>query len=112
LESAIRPQPHLSGEPIPSPCDEPGDASPASGSSRVSFNSTPPTIMMITNELLNDLVRNFGMSKRMALKYGQSVKAMGHTAPDCTFYRLRNRDKPFAPFFKTSDGNPYCCDIE
>jgi hypothetical protein len=113
LESAIRPQPHLPVEPIPSSREEELDVQyETSEGSPNSFESEIQPFKPITNDLLDDMVRNFGMSKRMAIEFGRTSKSLGHLDPTCTFYRLRNREAEFLPFFSEDNGNLFCSDIK
>jgi hypothetical protein len=69
-------------------------------------------VTFVTDEILNDLAKNLNLSKNKSLLLGRSLKSLKLLVPNCTFFRMRNRDKDFLPFFKTHGRSSYCHDIE
>jgi hypothetical protein len=74
-----------------------------------SLNSGPT---MYTQPLLNDLIRNCGMSKRKAAVLARSLKSTGNLDRTCKIKNVLERQKPFEEYFCQDDASAFCSDIE
>jgi hypothetical protein len=117
LSSAIRPQPHAS-EDVP-----PVYKSDADSLSTDEENNSDEEEWRdeddvqprgISQQQLDLLVRKLNLSKEHAVKAGSLLKGFGVLAEDTRFYLYRDRDRPYAEFFKRSEqhGFVYCSDVE
>ena len=76
---------------------------PAGGS------STP---QLFTQDELNDLVRDLGLTKDSAELLGSRLSAKNLLSSNVSYSWYRNRDKNFLPYFSMDDHLVYCCDVE
>jgi hypothetical protein len=74
---------------------------------------SPPRKSIYSTSEFNDIVRNFNMSKRDAVKLGKLFRWNNDLPKDkSTFYHQRKRDARFRPFFKSAGQTVWCCDIK
>ena len=120
LKSAIRPLPHGPNIPVPEPpiaLESTSSSSSSSSSTETSnhdYGSTPTKGQpkQFTQEELNDLVRDLGLSKETAQILGSRLKEKHLLTPGTTFYWFRTREAEFREYFTTEGSLVYCNNIE
>lgn len=125
IPSALRPVPHGEGLPIPEPPleyhvgstdEDEGESTCSPGPSACSdqdflcgVSSTPHKI---TQEELNDLVRDLDLSKNKAELLGSRLQQWNLLEDDVTTTLYRKRHQQLEPFFRKEGNLVFCCDIE
>ena len=130
IPSAIRPVPHGDGLPIPEPpesftidSDEGASQKDSDGSEEhqqatasrdpdFDFNSVLDEPHRITQDELNDLVRDLELSKSKAELLGSRLQQWNLLAREVTISVYRNRHKKLSPFFKIEGTLVVCCNID
>ena len=118
LPSAIRPQPYAKGEvaPVYSSTSESISSESANGNAgedeewKDEETGQPPKI---SQPQLDLLVRRLNLSKEDAVMAGSMLKEFGVLAAGTRFYLYKERDRPYAEFYKRSEhhGFVYCSDV-
>ena len=116
LKSAIRPVPHSPEIPVPTP---PVTLESSSSSSDSTYNDDEFAAStedekpdLFTQEELNDLVRDLGLSKESAQILGSRLKEKRLLVPGTTFYWYRRREEEFLEYFTEDGPLVYCNNIE
>lgn len=68
--------------------------------------------ILITQQALNDIVRNLDLSKQKSALLGQFLYDHKVLASGCVFSYFRARQENFARYFEEDDSITYCKDIE
>lgn len=127
LPSAIRPVPHSEELPVPiAPLNldniVPGDSSSSSESDlQLPKHTTDDTTFLpstssephlITQNKLNDLVRDLGLSKQKSELLGSSFQEWNLLDKNVSVSLYRKRNITFASFYKMEGSLCFCCDID
>lgn len=122
LESANRPIPHSPGLPVPQPPDDldsldwerEGEASNVGkneSNSDFEPDSSDNEPQLFSQQELNDLVRDLGLSKDTAQLLGSRLKNKNLLQPGTSFSWYRHRETVFVPYFAQDENLVYCKDI-
>lgn len=68
--------------------------------------------ILFTDEMLDDLIRNLGLSILKATLLARILKGYNLLEKGCTYTRFQTRQKLFTPFFKDEGSLTYCSDVE
>jgi hypothetical protein len=128
LPSALRSFPHGEGISVPEPAKECTIHSEAEDKGKsTSGTSEPPASIeprgshgrssapqphILTQDKLNDLVRDLGLSNSKAELLGSILKQWNLLEKNVRFFSFRSRHQQLAPFFRKEDDFLLCYDVD
>ncbi|XP_076039030.1 uncharacterized protein LOC143024134 [Oratosquilla oratoria] len=122
VPSAIKPQPHGPGVPVPSPPkntelqDNIEDIEVDDTDTSVTYQTTSTMTLPrpLTQGQLNDLTRDLGLSKENAQLLASRLSESNLLSQETTYFWFRNRDEEFRKFFAVDSCSSlmYCNDVK
>jgi hypothetical protein len=127
IQSAFRPVPHGEGLPVPEPpkefsidSDDEEGSEPTSGSPQPSasnddlyvYHGASSAPHILTQEELNDLVRDLELSKAKAELLGSRLKEWNLLKENVRVTSFRTRHEQLEPYFRKEDDLVFCSDVD